>query len=58
MISAVLPLLLIKAKYQISYLTSPVPDEVVIADDGSTEETKKLIDRYAEKMPVPVIWVG
>lgn len=34
-----------------------MPDEVVIADDGSTEETKKLIDRYAEKMPVPVIWV-
>lgn len=30
-----------------------MPDEVVIADDGSTEETKKLIDRYAEKMPVP-----
>lgn len=34
-----------------------MPDEVVIADDGSTEETKKLIDRYAVKMPVPVIWV-
>lgn len=34
-----------------------MPDEVVIADDGSTEETKKLIDRYADKMPVPVIWV-
>ena len=30
---------------------------VGIDGDGSTEETKKLIDRYAEKMPVPVIWV-
>jgi len=34
------------------------PDEVVIADDGSKEETKKVIDVFAAISPVPVkhIW--
>jgi glycosyltransferase involved in cell wall biosynthesis len=29
--------------------------EVIIADDGSTEETKALIDRFKENYPVPLI---
>ena len=35
------------------------PNEVIIADDGSTEETKKLIDKFKEEFPVPLIhcWI-
>ncbi|MBB6611402.1 glycosyltransferase family 2 protein [Pontibacter sp. Tf4] len=35
-----------------------LPDEVLIADDGSGPETKALIDRYRALLPVPVkhIW--
>lgn len=31
------------------------PDEIVIADDGSTSETQMLIDQFKSKIPVPVI---
>jgi glycosyltransferase involved in cell wall biosynthesis len=34
-----------------------LPDEVIIADDGSTNDTKELIDIYREKMPIPLIHV-
>jgi glycosyltransferase involved in cell wall biosynthesis len=34
---------------------SVMPDEIIIADDGSGAETKELIDRYVEKFPVPLI---
>ena len=33
------------------------PNEVIIADDGSTEETKKLIAIYQKIFPVPIIHV-
>lgn len=33
---------------------SVMPAEIIIADDGSAEETRKLIDRYALKFPVPL----
>lgn len=35
------------------------PKEVVIADDGSGEETKRLIERYQQAFPVPLIhsWI-
>lgn len=37
---------------------SVLPDEVVIADDGSTTDTKKLIDSYKKTFPVKInhIW--
>lgn len=37
---------------------SQLPDEVLIADDGSRAETKEIITRYASKLAVPVkhIW--
>ncbi len=37
---------------------SRMPNEVVIADDGSTEATRKLIERYQRNFPVPIkhIW--
>ncbi len=40
-------------------LQRTLPGEVVIADDGSGEETRKLIDRYAATFPVPLIhsWI-
>ena len=34
-----------------------LPDEIVIADDGSTEETKMLIEHFAANFPHPVIHV-
>ncbi|HIF9189291.1 TPA: glycosyltransferase family 2 protein [Photobacterium damselae] len=38
---------------------SQLPDEVIIADDGSREDTKVLIDQYRETFPVPLIhsWI-
>ncbi|MDC1105287.1 glycosyltransferase family 2 protein [Prolixibacteraceae bacterium] len=38
---------------------SVMPNEVIVADDGSTEETKELIDLWREQFPVPVIhsWI-
>lgn len=35
-----------------------MPDEIVIADDGSNEETKDVIERYQKKSPVPLrhVW--
>ena len=36
---------------------STLPDEVLIADDGSGEETIKVIKEFQEKSPVPIIHV-
>lgn len=36
---------------------SLVPAEVIIADDGSKEDTKQLIDSYAPKFPVPLVYI-
>ncbi len=36
---------------------SLMPFEVIIADDGSDEDTKELIDAYRKKMSVPLIHV-
>ncbi len=35
-----------------------MPDEILIADDGSTEETKELIENFKTKSTVPInhIW--
>ena len=38
-------------------IQSRLPDEVVIGDDGSKEETKKMIERFQETYPVPIIHV-
>lgn len=48
-----LELVLISAKNQ-----SQLPDEIIIADDGSTEETKVLIDSFKSQfsMPFKHIW--
>ena len=32
-----------------------LPDEIVIADDGSGEETKELIQHLAQKSPIPIL---
>ncbi|UAY50998.1 glycosyltransferase family 2 protein [Ferruginibacter albus] len=34
-----------------------LPDEVVVADDGSTPETKTLVDSYKKTFPVPLVHV-
>jgi glycosyltransferase involved in cell wall biosynthesis len=35
-----------------------LPTEIVIADDGSKEETKNLIDSYRDKLSIPIkhVW--
>ena len=32
-----------------------LPDEIVVADDGSTEDTKEIIDLFAKRTTIPVI---
>lgn len=32
------------------------PDEVVIADDGSTDDTRALIDSYRDRLPIRHVW--
>lgn len=34
-----------------------LPEEVIIADDGSTEETKYIIEKYQQIFPVPLIHI-
>ena len=34
-----------------------LPDELLIADDGSTADTKELIDIYRTKFPIPLIHI-
>jgi glycosyltransferase involved in cell wall biosynthesis len=34
-----------------------LPNEVIVADDGSKEETKKLIEKYQTIFPVPLIHI-
>ena len=34
-----------------------LPNEVIIADDGSGEETKRLIQKYQHTFPVPLIHI-
>jgi glycosyltransferase involved in cell wall biosynthesis len=34
-----------------------LPNEVIIADDGSTEDTKKLISEFQKTFPVPLIHI-
>ncbi|MDR2937113.1 MAG: glycosyltransferase family 2 protein [Rikenellaceae bacterium] len=33
---------------------SRLPDEILIADDGSREETRRLIDSWRERLPIPL----
>ena len=47
-----LELLLTSALHQ-TYL----PDEVIIADDGSTKETKFLIEKFQKNFPVPLVHI-
>jgi glycosyltransferase involved in cell wall biosynthesis len=48
-----LELLLLSVKHQ-----SVLPNEVIIADDGSTEATKQLIEKFQKTFPVPLhhVW--
>lgn len=34
---------------------SELPDEVIIADDGSGQATKDLLEKYRKKFPIPII---
>ncbi len=47
-----LELLLLSARRQ-----THLPDEVIVADDGSTAETTELIKRFQKDFPVPLIHV-
>jgi glycosyltransferase involved in cell wall biosynthesis len=47
-----LELLLLSVKQQ-----SHLPNEIIIADDGSKKETQKLIQKYQQDFPVPLIHI-
>ena len=34
-----------------------LPNEVIIADDGSNDETRKMIEEFQEKFPIPLVHV-
>jgi glycosyltransferase involved in cell wall biosynthesis len=34
-----------------------LPDEVIIADDGSRDDTRELIERFQKKFPIPLVHV-
>nr|WP_198160605.1 glycosyltransferase [Pedobacter panaciterrae] len=36
-------------------LQSKMPDEILIADDGSTDETKVIIEKYKKLFKVPIL---
>ncbi len=36
---------------------SVLPNEVIIADDGSREETKTLIEAFQKKFPIPLVHI-
>ncbi len=36
---------------------SLLPDEIIVADDGSTDETRKLIESFQSKAQVPIVHV-
>ncbi len=38
-------------------LQSILPSEVIIADDGSTEATRKLIEQFQQNFPVPIVHI-
>jgi glycosyltransferase involved in cell wall biosynthesis len=38
-------------------IQSRMPEEVIIADDGSKDDTRQLIKTYQEKFPVPLVHV-
>lgn len=37
-------------------LQTVMPDEVVVADDGSTSETRDLIDQFRDRLPIKHVW--
>ncbi|HWV70505.1 MAG TPA: glycosyltransferase family 2 protein [Pseudosphingobacterium sp.] len=43
---------------QSAFMQTILPDEIIIADDGSGEETKQLIDELTLRSPIPInhIW--
>lgn len=36
---------------------SPLPGEVIVGDDGSTEETRELVEKYQKNFPVPLKYI-
>ena len=49
------PAWLEKVLWGYMYQTCPA-DEIVIADDGSREETRQLIDSFRDKLPINHVW--
>ena len=40
-----------------AFAQTVAPDEIVIADDGSTDETRQLIERLGNESRIPIIHV-
>lgn len=44
-----------KSPLGLSFQTHPA-DEIVIADDGSKEDTRRLIESFKDKLPIKHVW--
>ena len=38
-------------------MLNPLPDEVIVGDDGSREETETLVSRFCKDFPVPLKYI-
>ena len=41
--------------YSISQQTL-MPNEVIVADDGSTQETKRMVESFQDRLPIKHVW--
>ena len=38
------------------YNQSRLPDEIIVADDGSSDDTRQLVEKWTDKLPIRSVW--